>query len=174
MFISHDFLHSCCFFKFFKTNMNTKWAFLVFFFFPLSVNNARIFSMSLFQSRVNPVNVTPPIQAVDQDRNIQPPSDRPGILYSILIGKSPSGSLYSILSRYWHTRPHCAGNSGIPGEAEQSGGSEIQRESNAFMPRARCAHPLCFEMKPGSGAAGSGNHAACDLSRGTKVHCRNG
>nr|XP_009304713.1 protocadherin-15 isoform X2 [Danio rerio] len=38
-------------------------------------------------SRVNPVNVTPPIQAVDQDRNIQPPSDRPGILYSILIGK---------------------------------------------------------------------------------------
>ncbi|XP_053094751.1 protocadherin-15b isoform X3 [Pangasianodon hypophthalmus] len=38
-------------------------------------------------SKVNPVNVTPPIQAVDQDRNIQPPSDRPGILYSILIGK---------------------------------------------------------------------------------------
>uniref|UniRef100_A0A8C5A0C1 Cadherin domain-containing protein n=1 Tax=Gadus morhua TaxID=8049 RepID=A0A8C5A0C1_GADMO len=40
--------------------------------------------------RVNPVNVTPPIQAVDQDRNIQPPSDRPGILYSILIGKPES------------------------------------------------------------------------------------
>ncbi|KAF4085313.1 hypothetical protein AMELA_G00115940 [Ameiurus melas] len=38
-------------------------------------------------SKANPVNVTPPIQAVDQDRNIQPPSDRPGILYSILIGK---------------------------------------------------------------------------------------
>uniref|UniRef100_W5MH39 Protocadherin-15 n=1 Tax=Lepisosteus oculatus TaxID=7918 RepID=W5MH39_LEPOC len=37
-------------------------------------------------SRVNPVNVTPTIQAVDQDRNIQPPSDRPGILYSILVG----------------------------------------------------------------------------------------
>ncbi|XP_068807146.1 protocadherin-15 isoform X2 [Struthio camelus] len=37
-------------------------------------------------ARVNPVNVTPPIQAVDQDRNIQPPSDRPGILYSILVG----------------------------------------------------------------------------------------
>ncbi|KAM6951588.1 LOW QUALITY PROTEIN: protocadherin-15b [Aplochiton taeniatus] len=37
--------------------------------------------------KVNPVNVTPIIQAVDQDRNIQPPSDRPGILYSILIGK---------------------------------------------------------------------------------------
>ncbi|KAF5888843.1 protocadherin-15 isoform X2, partial [Clarias magur] len=38
-------------------------------------------------SKANPVNVTPPIQAVDQDRNIQPPSDRPGILYSILLGK---------------------------------------------------------------------------------------
>uniref|UniRef100_A0A673ZFU6 Protocadherin-15 n=1 Tax=Salmo trutta TaxID=8032 RepID=A0A673ZFU6_SALTR len=38
-------------------------------------------------SKVNPVNVTPIIQAVDQDRNIQPPSQRPGILYSILIGK---------------------------------------------------------------------------------------
>uniref|UniRef100_A0A8C8FSQ8 Protocadherin-15 n=1 Tax=Oncorhynchus tshawytscha TaxID=74940 RepID=A0A8C8FSQ8_ONCTS len=38
-------------------------------------------------SKVNPVNVTPVIQAVDQDRNIQPPSQRPGILYSILIGK---------------------------------------------------------------------------------------
>ncbi|KAM4636927.1 protocadherin-15 [Discoglossus pictus] len=37
-------------------------------------------------ARVNPVNVTPPIQAIDQDRDIQPPSDRPGILYSILIG----------------------------------------------------------------------------------------
>ncbi|KAM9462144.1 protocadherin-15-like [Clarias gariepinus] len=37
-------------------------------------------------SKANPVNVTPPIQAVDQDRNIQPPSDRPGILYSILLG----------------------------------------------------------------------------------------
>lgn len=39
------------------------------------------------QDKVNPLNVTPPIQAVDQDRNIQPPSDRPGILYSILIGR---------------------------------------------------------------------------------------
>ncbi|MGH0175551.1 UNVERIFIED_CONTAM: hypothetical protein FKN15_070795 [Acipenser sinensis] len=39
-----------------------------------------------FQTRINPVNVTPTIQAVDQDRNIQPPSDRPGILYSILVG----------------------------------------------------------------------------------------
>ena len=44
-------------------------------------------SIPYLQERVNPVNVTPPIQAVDQDRNIQPPSDRPGILYSILIGR---------------------------------------------------------------------------------------
>lgn len=72
-----------------------------------------IFAVSLFQSRVNPVNVTPPIQAVDQDRNIQPPSERPGILYSILIGRSPSGSLYSISSRYRHIRPHRGGNSGF-------------------------------------------------------------
>ncbi|XP_040588004.1 protocadherin-15 isoform X5 [Mesocricetus auratus] len=35
---------------------------------------------------LNPILVTPPIQAIDQDRNIQPPSDRPGILYSILVG----------------------------------------------------------------------------------------
>ncbi|XP_042649041.1 protocadherin-15 isoform X2 [Tyto alba] len=35
---------------------------------------------------VNPISVTPPIQAIDQDQNIQPPSDRPGILYSILVG----------------------------------------------------------------------------------------
>ncbi|TKS89597.1 Protocadherin-15 Precursor [Collichthys lucidus] len=40
--------------------------------------------------KVSPLNVTPPIQAVDQDRNIQPPSDRPGILYNILIGSSIS------------------------------------------------------------------------------------
>ncbi|NWV16200.1 PCD15 protein, partial [Origma solitaria] len=37
-------------------------------------------------AQVNPILVTPPIQAVDQDRNIQPPSERPGILYSILVG----------------------------------------------------------------------------------------
>ncbi|OXB53801.1 hypothetical protein ASZ78_005844 [Callipepla squamata] len=37
-------------------------------------------------AHVNPISVTPPIQAIDQDRNIQPPSDRPGILYSILVG----------------------------------------------------------------------------------------
>uniref|UniRef100_A0A672K2L1 Protocadherin-15-like n=1 Tax=Sinocyclocheilus grahami TaxID=75366 RepID=A0A672K2L1_SINGR len=48
---------------------------------------------------VNPVNVTPPIQAVDQDRNIQPPSDRPGILYSILIGKPASYAEYFSLNR---------------------------------------------------------------------------
>ncbi|KAL7869827.1 hypothetical protein AOLI_G00138150 [Acnodon oligacanthus] len=49
-------------------------------------------------SRVNPVNVTPPIQAVDQDRNIQPPSDRPGIIYSILIGKPSSYAEYFSLN----------------------------------------------------------------------------
>ncbi|XP_053307239.1 protocadherin-15 [Spea bombifrons] len=36
-------------------------------------------------ARVNPINVTPPIQAVDQDRDI-PVSERPGIVFSILIG----------------------------------------------------------------------------------------
>ncbi|XP_052466883.1 protocadherin-15-like [Carassius gibelio] len=50
-------------------------------------------------SRINPVNVTPPIQAVDQDRNIQPPSDRPGILYSILIGKPVSYAVYFSLNQ---------------------------------------------------------------------------
>uniref|UniRef100_A0AAQ6ACS7 Cadherin domain-containing protein n=1 Tax=Amphiprion ocellaris TaxID=80972 RepID=A0AAQ6ACS7_AMPOC len=48
---------------------------------------------------VNPLNVTPTIQAVDQDRNIQPPSDRPGILYSILIGKPDSYAEYFSLNR---------------------------------------------------------------------------
>ncbi|XP_064176017.1 protocadherin-15b isoform X2 [Anguilla rostrata] len=50
-------------------------------------------------SRVNPVNVTPPIQAVDQDRNIQPPSDRPGVLYSILVGKPETYTEYFTLNR---------------------------------------------------------------------------
>ncbi|XP_025765623.1 protocadherin-15 isoform X1 [Oreochromis niloticus] len=50
-------------------------------------------------SKANPLNVTPPIQAVDQDRNIQPPSDRPGILYSILIGKPESYVEYFRLNR---------------------------------------------------------------------------
>lgn len=121
---SHYIYTISCFSSFSKSTWILIENFQKVFLFSLSVNNA-IFSVSLYQSRVNPVNVTPPIQAVDQDRNIQPPSDRPGILYSILIGRSPSGSLYSILSRYRHTRPHCAWNSGIPGEAKRNGGSEI-------------------------------------------------
>ncbi|KAJ7987761.1 hypothetical protein DPEC_G00329850 [Dallia pectoralis] len=48
-------------------------------------------------NKVNPVNVTPEIQAVDQDRNIQPPSERPQILYSILIGKPETyGTFFSL------------------------------------------------------------------------------
>uniref|UniRef100_A0A8C7Q4C5 Protocadherin-related 15b n=1 Tax=Oncorhynchus mykiss TaxID=8022 RepID=A0A8C7Q4C5_ONCMY len=50
-------------------------------------------------SKVNPVNVTPIIQAVDQDRNIQPPSERPGILYSILIGKPEKYADFFSLNR---------------------------------------------------------------------------
>ncbi|XP_047465769.1 protocadherin-15-like isoform X3 [Mugil cephalus] len=50
-------------------------------------------------NKVNPLNVTPSIQAVDQDRNIQPPSDRPGILYSVLIGKPESYAEYFSLNR---------------------------------------------------------------------------
>ncbi|KAM8876084.1 protocadherin-15b isoform 1-T1 [Synchiropus picturatus] len=50
-------------------------------------------------NKTNPLNVTPSIQAVDQDRNIQPPSDRPGILYSVLIGKPESYSEYFSLNR---------------------------------------------------------------------------
>uniref|UniRef100_A0A671KNQ3 Protocadherin-15 n=1 Tax=Sinocyclocheilus anshuiensis TaxID=1608454 RepID=A0A671KNQ3_9TELE len=38
-------------------------------------------------SKLNPLNVTPPIRSIDQDRNIQPPSDRPGIMYFILVGQ---------------------------------------------------------------------------------------
>ncbi|XP_060538259.1 protocadherin-15 isoform X1 [Pantherophis guttatus] len=45
-------------------------------------------------ARVNPINVTPPIQAIDQDRNIQPASDRPGILYSVLVGTPEDYSQY--------------------------------------------------------------------------------
>ncbi|KAF3842012.1 hypothetical protein F7725_023963 [Dissostichus mawsoni] len=41
-------------------------------------------------SKLNPLNVTPAIRAVDMDRNIQPPSDRPNILYYILVGRSSS------------------------------------------------------------------------------------
>ncbi|CAB1457037.1 unnamed protein product [Pleuronectes platessa] len=50
-------------------------------------------------NKVSPLNVTPPIQAVDQDRNIQPPSERPGILYSILIGKPQTYAEYFSLNR---------------------------------------------------------------------------
>ncbi|KAI4807668.1 hypothetical protein KUCAC02_027459, partial [Chaenocephalus aceratus] len=49
-------------------------------------------------NKANPVNVTPPIQAVDQDINLQPPSDRPGIIYSILIGKPESYAEYFSLN----------------------------------------------------------------------------
>ncbi|KAK1881478.1 Protocadherin-15 [Dissostichus eleginoides] len=50
------------------------------------------------ENKANPVNVTPPIQAVDQDINLQPPSDRPGIIYSILIGKPESYAEYFSLN----------------------------------------------------------------------------
>ncbi|KAJ4940148.1 hypothetical protein JOQ06_026457, partial [Pogonophryne albipinna] len=49
-------------------------------------------------NKANPVNVTPPIQAVDQDINLQPPSNRPGIIYSILIGKPESYAEYFSLN----------------------------------------------------------------------------
>ena len=44
-------------------------------------------SSLFFQSKLNPLNVTPAIRAVDMDGNIQPPSNRPGILYFILVGR---------------------------------------------------------------------------------------
>ncbi|XP_042192779.1 protocadherin-15b [Callorhinchus milii] len=49
-------------------------------------------------ARINPVNVTPPILAVDQDRNIQPADDRPGILFSILIGNPEDYANYFFLN----------------------------------------------------------------------------
>uniref|UniRef100_A0A8C8BUU1 Protocadherin related 15 n=1 Tax=Otus sunia TaxID=257818 RepID=A0A8C8BUU1_9STRI len=49
-------------------------------------------------ARVNPISVTPPIQAIDQDRNIQPPSDRPGILYSILVGTPEDYPQYFLMN----------------------------------------------------------------------------
>ncbi|XP_078787949.1 protocadherin-15 isoform X3 [Oryzias latipes] len=49
--------------------------------------------------KLNPLNVTPPIGAVDMDRNIQPPSDRPGILYSILVGQPATYAEYFSLNR---------------------------------------------------------------------------
>ncbi|XP_078715933.1 protocadherin-15 isoform X2 [Lampetra fluviatilis] len=47
---------------------------------------------------VIPINVTPPIEAIDQDRNIQPPTARPGIIYSILIGDPGNYSDYFYLN----------------------------------------------------------------------------
>ncbi|ETE73122.1 Protocadherin-15, partial [Ophiophagus hannah] len=55
---------------------------------------SRYFVIVQANARVNPINVTPPIQAIDQDRNIQPASDRPGILYSILVGTPEDYSQY--------------------------------------------------------------------------------
>uniref|UniRef100_A0A673U2S3 Protocadherin related 15 n=1 Tax=Suricata suricatta TaxID=37032 RepID=A0A673U2S3_SURSU len=51
---------------------------------------------------LNPIIVSPPIQAADQDRNIQPPSDRPGILYSILVGTPED------YPRFFHMHPRTA------------------------------------------------------------------
>ncbi|XP_007942209.1 protocadherin-15 [Orycteropus afer afer] len=51
---------------------------------------------------LNPIIVTPPIEAIDQDRNIQPPSDRPGILYSILVGTPED------YPRFFHMHPRTA------------------------------------------------------------------
>ncbi|KAM6956436.1 protocadherin-15-like [Aplochiton taeniatus] len=49
--------------------------------------------------KVNPLNVTPAIRAVDMDRNIQPPSDRPGIFYYILIGQPAAYPEYFSLNK---------------------------------------------------------------------------
>ncbi|XP_058399415.1 protocadherin-15 isoform X9 [Diceros bicornis minor] len=51
---------------------------------------------------LNPIIVTPPIQAIDQDQNIQPPADRPGILYSILVGAPED------YPRFFHMHPRTA------------------------------------------------------------------
>ncbi|XP_061915590.1 protocadherin-15-like [Entelurus aequoreus] len=50
-------------------------------------------------SKLNPLNVTPPIRAVDMDRNIQPPSDRPGMLYHILVGHPATYPKYFSLNK---------------------------------------------------------------------------
>ncbi|XP_062422490.1 protocadherin-15-like isoform X1 [Pungitius pungitius] len=50
-------------------------------------------------SKLNPLNVTPAIQAVDMDRNIQPPSDRPAILYYILVGQPVTYPAFFSLNR---------------------------------------------------------------------------
>ncbi|XP_069609642.1 protocadherin-15 [Ranitomeya imitator] len=49
--------------------------------------------------RVNPVNVTPAIQAEDQDKDILPISDRPGILFSILVGTPEDYAQYFHMNR---------------------------------------------------------------------------
>lgn len=49
--------------------------------------------------KLNPLNVTPPIKAVDMDQNIQPPSDRPGILYYVLVGQPNTYAQYFSLNR---------------------------------------------------------------------------
>nr|XP_023402732.1 protocadherin-15 isoform X6 [Loxodonta africana] len=51
---------------------------------------------------LNPIIVTPHIEAIDQDQNIQPPSDRPGILYSILVGTPED------YPRFFHMHPRTA------------------------------------------------------------------
>ncbi|XP_044155596.1 protocadherin-15 [Bufo gargarizans] len=50
-------------------------------------------------AKVNPVNVTPPIQAEDQDMDILPIFDRPGILFSILIGTPEDYAQYFHMNR---------------------------------------------------------------------------
>ncbi|KAK5908582.1 hypothetical protein CgunFtcFv8_016625 [Champsocephalus gunnari] len=50
-------------------------------------------------SKLNPLNVTPAIRAVDMDRNIQPPSNRPNILYYILVGHPVAYREYFSLNR---------------------------------------------------------------------------
>uniref|UniRef100_A0A3Q3EAM9 Protocadherin-15 n=1 Tax=Labrus bergylta TaxID=56723 RepID=A0A3Q3EAM9_9LABR len=50
-------------------------------------------------SKLNPLNVIPPIRAVDMDKNIQPPSNRPGILYYVLVGHPAAHAQYFSLNR---------------------------------------------------------------------------
>ncbi|XP_038629350.1 protocadherin-15b isoform X4 [Scyliorhinus canicula] len=49
-------------------------------------------------ARINPVNVTPRILAVDQDMNIKPTGDQPGIMYSILVGTPEDYAKYFSLN----------------------------------------------------------------------------
>ncbi|XP_063817808.1 protocadherin-15 isoform X1 [Pseudophryne corroboree] len=50
-------------------------------------------------ARVNPINVTPPIQAEDQDKDILPVSDRPGILFFLLVGTPENYAEYFHMNR---------------------------------------------------------------------------